>query len=319
MKTDDYPCTEMLKILHQVVRICSFVVVLSPTLLCREHSPAITTRSDSSSCVVVQDVNAAWEDCKSITTGLTQGSSAFWTSAAIHCVAAAGVEAALIGGGVDDRVQGAFVRSRSAADSSLYTIPNSFGTTGVALAVDAGLYLGGWVFNSSGVRTAARSAVESLILAGIGTTLLKVVIGRARPDVGNGSSSFSMFKMDEGHYSLPSGHTTVAFATASSLARSADNVFVSIGLYSLASATAAARMYYNKHWFSDVVLGAAIGIGSASIIDRLHESSSRSNSVSSEIRSNDSVPVEAREIEQDSGWSVTLNPLTNGLCFSYIF
>lgn len=65
--------------------------------------------------------------------------------------------------------------------------------------------------------------------------------------------------------SFPSGHTSSAFAAAEFLRHEYKDVSPWIGYagYTIATATGMLRMYNNKHWLSDVVAGAGIGILSA--------------------------------------------------------
>ncbi len=80
--------------------------------------------------------------------------------------------------------------------------------------------------------------------AGIATDVLKVIIGRQRPD---GSSD-----------SFPSGHSACAFATAFVLARRWPRLrYV---FYLGAAGVAAARVLWLRHFPSDVLAGAAVGM-----------------------------------------------------------
>jgi len=74
---------------------------------------------------------------------------------------------------------------------------------------------------------------------------LKLASGRTRPD---GSS-----------YSFPSGHTSSAFATATVLQR---HYGWKVGLpaYAVAAYVGGSRMAENRHYLSDVLFGAALGI-----------------------------------------------------------
>ena len=77
----------------------------------------------------------------------------------------------------------------------------------------------------------------------------KFAVGRERP---NGSNN----------YSFPSGHTETAFVAAEFLHQEYKDrsVWISIGGYGAATFVGVARVYNNKHWVSDVVTGAGIGI-----------------------------------------------------------
>lgn len=112
-----------------------------------------------------------------------------------------------------------------------------------------------------GVYTAAR-LVHNEKLSAVGGDLIraqilsqgvvqvsKVLAHRQRPD---GSDNFS----------FPSGHTASAFATASVLQKYY-GWRVGVPTYGFGAYVAAARMSANKHNFSDVLMGAAIGIAAA--------------------------------------------------------
>lgn len=63
-------------------------------------------------------------------------------------------------------------------------------------------------------------------------------------------------------YAFPSGHAAEAFASAEFLRREYgdQSVWYTISGYSAATAVAALRMYNNRHWFSDVIAGAGVGV-----------------------------------------------------------
>lgn len=67
--------------------------------------------------------------------------------------------------------------------------------------------------------------------------------------------------------SFPSGHTATAFLGAEFLYQEYKDVSPWIGIagYTIAAGTGYFRMYNNRHWFSDVVAGAGIGIASTKI------------------------------------------------------
>jgi hypothetical protein len=69
------------------------------------------------------------------------------------------------------------------------------------------------------------------------------------------------------YHSFPSGHTAVAFASAGFLYQEYKEVSPWYGVagYAMATATGYLRIYNNKHWLSDVVTGAGIGIVSSKI------------------------------------------------------
>ncbi|HUR39212.1 MAG TPA: phosphatase PAP2 family protein [Planctomycetota bacterium] len=96
---------------------------------------------------------------------------------------------------------------------------------------------------------------EVLAVTGVLTTSLKFLVGRTRP--GGGMRSF------------PSGHAATAFAAASLIDDNSGGAF-GVGAYGLAGLTGYSRIESGKHFPSDVLVGAAIGILSAQVLDALH-------------------------------------------------
>ena len=91
-------------------------------------------------------------------------------------------------------------------------------------------------------------AISTAVMGGTISTV-KGSVHRLRPD----GSAFNSF---------PSGHTATAFAAAEFLKQEYKDRSQWYGYagYTVAIATGTLRMYNNKHWFSDVVAGAGIGI-----------------------------------------------------------
>lgn len=104
---------------------------------------------------------------------------------------------------------------------------------------------------SSWKRVAVNSATAFAI--NVGTTyLLKNVVHSTRPD-GTDNRSF------------PSGHTSVAFCGAMILHKEFHKTspWISVAGFSVAAVTAADRVRRNRHHWTDVLTGAAIGVLSA--------------------------------------------------------
>ena len=77
-----------------------------------------------------------------------------------------------------------------------------------------------------------------------------------------------MYRPFSGNTSFPSGHTTVAFATAAALARESRARWVPWVAYPVAALVGWSRLRDNRHWASDVVAGAAVGYGAAVATER---------------------------------------------------
>ena len=74
------------------------------------------------------------------------------------------------------------------------------------------------------------------------------------------------------HNSFPSGHTAQAFVAATFMHKEfgKKSIWYSIGAYTCASAVGALRILNNRHWLSDVLVGAGIGIASTNIVYYTH-------------------------------------------------
>ena len=76
---------------------------------------------------------------------------------------------------------------------------------------------------------------------------------------------------------FPSGHTTEAFAYAEFIQQEYKDVspwYGAVG-YAAATATGLLRIYNNKHWLSDVVAGAGIGMASTKLAYLLYRAIKR--------------------------------------------
>jgi membrane-associated phospholipid phosphatase len=140
------------------------------------------------------------------------------------------------------------------------------------------------VTHKPGLRDLGWHGVESVIYAQALTGVLKGVLGRARPFVVNDSNphDFKFFGgfSNSDRTSFPSGHTTTAFAAAASVTSEArrhwpdkwwSTWLIGPVLYGGATMVGISRMYHNKHWASDVVMGAAIGtVSGYKVVDYSH-------------------------------------------------
>jgi membrane-associated phospholipid phosphatase len=122
----------------------------------------------------------------------------------------------------------------------------------------------GLLTKSPGItRTGGQLAVSGA-LAAASFGVLKLATGRSRPDAGEGAYQFHPFA---GNGSFPSGHSAMAFALATTLGDASHSTWVTAGLYMFAAGTAWSRVYNERHWPSDVFLGAALGVTSAKLVN----------------------------------------------------
>lgn len=112
--------------------------------------------------------------------------------------------------------------------------------------------------NNFGNRTALLLKSEILSAAIVWT--LKYTTREERPDRSN-------------HRSFPSGHTAQAFTAATFMSKEYGDLspWYSIGAYTAAASVGALRILNNKHYVSDVLVGAGIGILSTNIVYATHK------------------------------------------------
>ena len=142
-------------------------------------------------------------------------------------------------------------------------------TTPGAYVIGGGLYLAGRLARKPNLADFGWHGTEAVLLASGVTGFLKGTLGRSRPFVSSDTNPHD-FRFGAGfttseRQSFPSGHTTTAFAAASAVTSEIRRLYpkavwyVAPVMYGGAAMVGLSRMYHNKHWASDVVLGAAVG------------------------------------------------------------
>lgn len=131
------------------------------------------------------------------------------------------------------------------------------------------LYIHGAITHNERTERVALLAGQSFLISAAVVQIPKYLIQRHRPYQDIPSNQF-LFDGPLGgfkHNSMASGHTIAAFSVASMFAQEyKDKKWVGIVAYSIATLTGLSRIYDNKHWASDVLLGAAMGIGISKVI-----------------------------------------------------
>jgi membrane-associated phospholipid phosphatase len=153
----------------------------------------------------------------------------------------------------------------SASLTSATSALQRFGEPQLTAAVASGLALTGLALGKPEVARSGLRVAGAVGLATVVSQLAKGVSGRLRPDGPGDGDEFEPFTFAD--RSFPSGHTAAAFALATTLADDIRHPAATVGLYGLAAATGLARIQQNRHWTSDVLIGAALGVASAKFIN----------------------------------------------------
>lgn len=130
----------------------------------------------------------------------------------------------------------------------------------IGLAVPLGLAGVGFIKKDKNLQRQGLVALTSLTISFGTTYALKRIINRERPAI---TYPFIQPAIIETDASFPSGHTTSAFASATSLSLACRKWYIVVPAYTWASTVAYSRLHLGVHYPSDVLAGAIIGSGSA--------------------------------------------------------
>jgi membrane-associated phospholipid phosphatase len=252
----------------RLVVALSFAIVAGPTLAAQQQAvPSVTQQASPVAADTAAPKTAPTLRPRPIFT-----SRDFAVGAALVTMAAALIPA-------DGQIAREFQRSDVQSSSALRGTAQSVEMIGSPGAVVFGgsLYAAGIIARKRTPADLGWHTLEALAVSGQVTTLLKGLFGRSRPYASGGDAGDFDFGAGFGtgtRRSLPSGHTSAAFTLASVLAEEtshrwprAHRVITPLA-YAAATGVGLARMYHDKHWASDVALGAAIGTLSGRLVVR---------------------------------------------------
>ncbi len=132
----------------------------------------------------------------------------------------------------------------------------------VAVDVPAGMLIAGYINHDKKLELKGWKIVGALAVNTVIAEGLKYAVNRERP-----YEKFPLlihpYDASEKGQSFPSGHTSEAFAMAASLSIECKRWYVVVPAYAYATAVGYSRLYLGEHYPTDVLAGAAVGIGSA--------------------------------------------------------
>ena len=153
-----------------------------------------------------------------------------------------GTAATAMASAIDNPVRNGLVGQAPGASQAASTA----GSFSVIAPATLGLFVAGRFAHDGRFRAFSYDAAQAAIVNGVYTGILKKAVHRERPDASD-------------TLSFPSGHSSSAFA----LATVADRHYgwkVGVPSYVAASAIALSRISNDKHYLTDVVAGATLGI-----------------------------------------------------------
>ncbi len=123
--------------------------------------------------------------------------------------------------------------------------------------------------------------LEAIVVGAGVSGALKGLFGRARPyvDTVPNPDNWQLlrgFSNDNAYKSFPSGHSVAAFAAAAAVVSTTSSWWpdatwvIAPTMYGGAALVGLSRIYDNRHWASDVIMGAAIGTFAGTKVVRYH-------------------------------------------------
>ena len=141
-----------------------------------------------------------------------------------------------------------------------------------AFIIGASLYTIGRLSKEDRLADLGLHGTEALVVGALTADGMKVVFGRGRPYVKSVDSTFNPDNWQLGRglrqeqfRSFPSGHTTAGFAAAAAVTNETSRWwpgsqwYIGPIMFGGASMIGLSRMYNNRHWASDVMMGAMVG------------------------------------------------------------
>jgi PAP2 superfamily len=136
----------------------------------------------------------------------------------------------------------------------------------VAAGVSGGFYLAGRISDNPRARETGLLAGEALIDGTVVSSVIKEISQRPRPHNDSGHGDFF-----EGGNSFPSGHSMAVWSVATVIALEyRKHRWVQFAAYGLAALVSVSRFTGSNHFLSDVLVGSAIGFGTARYVYRSH-------------------------------------------------
>ncbi|WP_207532074.1 phosphatase PAP2 family protein [Desertivirga arenae] len=176
-----------------------------------------------------------------------------------------------------------FKRSSNTASNISSFITNTGGIYESVALLGFGTY--GFLFKNQKMQTTTFLASQAYLTSAAVSYTAKYLSGRQRPSVYSSDQvtadptfrgPFADLGKDKNgkkqNSSFPSGHTTVAFAAATVYAMEyRDKPWVPILSYSAASLIGLSRLTENRHWATDVLVGAALGhLSGRQVVNNYH-------------------------------------------------
>lgn len=141
-------------------------------------------------------------------------------------------------------------------------------TNYICVAVPVSVFVAGAISHDADMKYKAIYIAETIGVSTVIAIGLKYAINRPRPA---SADPLIIPASDQGSPSFPSGHTSEAFATATSLSMAYPKWWVIAPSFLWAGTVGFSRLYLGVHYPSDVLGGAIVGAGSAWLTHKVNQ------------------------------------------------
>ena len=249
-------------VIHMMIKLVTFVLIMATLFpafaFCGDTPPASITGEISDGLLRLKD--ESFDFAK--TPFQVSNNNLFITIGVLGAVGTAFV--------YDRDMQQKLQSKQSSSLDKMAKIGSLAGDPYIHLGISALVYGAAIAADSPKWKETGEMMAEALILTDAATFLIKEGTGRARPVAGDRKDDFRPFQFKNDYDSFPSMHAASSFALASVVARTSESVPVAILSYTAATFVGFSRMYQNKHWASDILLGAAIGELAGRVVTSYH-------------------------------------------------
>ncbi|HEY2727385.1 MAG TPA: phosphatase PAP2 family protein [Parafilimonas sp.] len=132
----------------------------------------------------------------------------------------------------------------------------------LSVATPVGIWIDGAVNHNKKTEYEGYEIAGSVIIAAGATETLKIIFNRKRPD--EKYNDVYPYQYETGQ-SFPSGHASLAFATATSVSLEYKKWYIVVPAYAWAAGVSYSRLYLGEHYPTDIIGSAVTGAGSAVI------------------------------------------------------
>lgn len=205
-------------------------------------------------------------DTKSIFTSPLRWEKSDWVKASLIAGITGGLYA------FDQEIQDWMQGNRSNTSNNISKFAKPFGNGRYTLPSLGAFYLYGHLNKDKTAQRVSLLSLESFMISGIFTQIIKFSGHRYRPNSEAGQNKWDGPGFSTSNLSFPSGHSSSAFAIGTIIASEyKESMFIPPLAYGIATLTAFSRVNDNFHWASDAFLGSAIGYFTAKAILALHK------------------------------------------------